>query len=76
MQDDGSKTLGAADVIRGDKARFARLKAGVHRGHLSAGMSVDATKVEAAIKFVEDHEEVLDVEMVAELRRLIARHEQ
>ncbi|MEI6266516.1 MAG: hypothetical protein WCP14_01355 [bacterium] len=68
--------LSAADEIRGDKTRIARLKAGVHRGNLSAGMPVDRSKVEAAIRFLEEHEEVLDVDMIAELQRLIARHEQ
>lgn len=70
------QTVTTADEIRGDRTRFASLAAGTHRTVLGATGTVEPRKVEAAIRFLEVHEDLLDADQVAELRALIARHEQ
>ena len=75
MPDEGTKVTTAADEIRGDQSRMDRLRLGTLFNRMKAGVSVTA-EVEEAIKLLEKHEDVLDANMVAELRRLIVRHEQ
>jgi hypothetical protein len=52
------------------------MAAGTHCTVLGATGTVESRKVEAAIRFLEVHENLLDADQVAELRALIARHEQ